>query len=123
MSEAKWWPVGVIPTEPGKYLSIRVCDHSVCAWSFPNDSKHEMLSFQPERRRFYGPIPEPPKEPPQLRRFTAKWQGEDVGGCAIENAYCDRRFQVYRNTKEGAYYHGCYFESDLTDIRWIDPVS
>lgn len=112
MSEPKWWPKGVVPTDAGYYL--QKIDNATYGTSIPQDRGFNKDS------QFYGPIPEPPKEPPKLRRFTATMKGERVSGCCIVEHWCSRMFQVFKNGRDGAYYAGIFHEEDVSDIQWLD---
>src|SRR5688500_16541922 len=84
MSEPKWWPKGVIPDVPGKYVSLRNgCIRT--GWVFPGEAPAANASERKNERQFYGPIPDPPQEPPKLRRFTATSKcGVNLSGCVSE---------------------------------------
>jgi hypothetical protein len=115
MSEPKWWPMGEIPTEDGNYLCR--FDGRVSCWVFHKDRP---LKF--ELGQFYGPIPEPPKEPPKLRQFTATHPiyGRVTGAYFPEkNSGTARKHQIFFWEDERFEYVWLN-ECSLSDIKFID---
>lgn len=117
-SEAKWWPKGVVPTEPGEYYAIREMDGEPVSSSktITQDGEHEGC---PDRQ-YFGPIPDPPKAPPKVRRFTATFKGESVTGAFANGEYVGNRVMIWRrHGADGAVIQPCGW-SELTDIQWLD---
>lgn len=115
MSEAKWWPIGTLPAEPGWYQSegygVRV------SWQFPRDNDLVGRVDHAIKRQFYGPIPDPPEPPPRLRRFTANCKvGGVVSGICVVGS--DTYYVTYFH--QGALCRGERMAKELADIHWID---
>lgn len=116
MSEPKWWPKGVLPDVPGYYLSVVEGSVGQASWRLPD----KYLQSTCKERTFYGPIPDPPKAPPKVRRFTATYKGEPVSGCIPENHF-NSLLHIYRFDSNGrSYYVGQLREFDLDNIQWLD---
>jgi hypothetical protein len=123
MTEAKWRHIDTVTEEmygKGSWSwHARVC--SACA----NPHKIKFASFlavsasyPPVDGQVYGPIPDAPKPPPTLRRFTAIECGVPVSGVLVEGCNSARTYRwsdsVVRVVNTGAEL------SKLTDIVWLD---
>lgn len=119
MTEPKWW-VREWPSEVGFY-------YSVC----PDGYRHITECTKPgggltePAMSFYGPLPDPPKEPPKLRRFTAKHKRYGrVSGVYVEPSpknpelYFNFAAWYLRESGSRDFVHG--EESDFSDIVWLD---
>jgi hypothetical protein len=111
--QAKWWPRGVVPSIPGYYLAV---GHNVVGWRI---GKEHPSQGSPERR-FYGPIPDPPQDPPRMRRFIAthKSLGE-VSGVLFTDLEGSMRFDTY-SWHEGHINRVWCEESEFTEIKFLD---
>lgn len=113
MSEPKWW-IKEWPTEVGFYYSVAPDGYkhiTECVKPGGGETKPDLM--------FYGPIPDPPKEPPKLRRFTATCK---IGG-RVSGVYVEGKEEPYYVTYffAGSLCCGDRVESELSDIQWIDP--
>lgn len=117
MSEPRWFEWGVLPTEPGYYLSLRsTISDGHCSWKLP-------CSSLPDRdmptRRFYGPIPDPPKAPPKLMRFRAIYKREWVSGVYIPEEALSLKYMVFPRGGDSFGEQWCR-EDMLSEIKFLD---
>jgi hypothetical protein len=109
MSEPKWWPKGTIPDEAGMYVTNSGGFWGVWNVPVPNLSPSET-------RAFYGPLPEQPKEPTKLRRFTATKKGNLYSGVKAAGMGPVAIFLSGHNRTDYEWVQ----LSDLSDIQWLD---
>jgi hypothetical protein len=121
MTEAKWWPQGVVPNVNGVFVSARGGLGNRALWKFPEERVMAIKSDHAAERAFHGPIPDPTPEPPKLRRFTAKYRksGRDVSGVQMEGREIVSTFS--RDTGDsGCWSSGCELD-ELIITEWLDP--
>lgn len=123
MSEPKWWPKGEIPTEDGFFISINEGNtRSSTSWDFPGEIKHIMLSDSGKPyRQFYGPIPDPPKDPLKLMQFTANH--EEIGfvsGVRVAEKEDLLKFQIFYLRGSTLHAKWCERGEFIGEIKWLD---
>lgn len=128
MTEPAWRPIETVTPEmyrEGKWVyenksdspsDIFVLDPKMDALFSLSDLKH--FCWNSGTTQVYGPIPDPPKPPPKLRRFEAV---HDFYGNISGVFIAGERSLIYFRPVGDGHVMERVSQSRLTDIRWIDP--